>query len=107
RNNNLSQDIPRVTCPTFAFNDSDWSDSDDEEDPIYKPFRPLEEGIKARNEEKYEIAWDCFDVDETIKLYKEAADTEASFQYAMCILQHHGNDFKMQDYEKYLRIVNI
>ncbi|CAG8681222.1 10972_t:CDS:2 [Funneliformis caledonium] len=123
--------------PTFAFIDSDWFDSDEEEeDPICKTFRPLislEEGIKAHNEKKYEIAWECFknqseidnpkakywkahylyneinvskDVDEAIKLYKEAADedvTEASFQYAMCILHHHGNNFNRQDYERYLR----
>ncbi|CAG8648314.1 13329_t:CDS:2 [Funneliformis mosseae] len=75
--------------PIFAFIDSDWFDSDEEEeDPI------------SHNEKKYAIAWDCFvnqseidipkakywkghylynginvskDIDEAIKLYKEAS----------------------------------
>lgn len=111
--------------------DSD-EESDSHEDFIIKPFLLLEEGIKAHNEEKYDIAWECFvaqseienpkakywkayylynginvskNLDEAIKSYKEAAEgdvAEASFQYAMCISKHQQY-FNKEDYEKYLR----
>ncbi|CAB4412860.1 unnamed protein product [Rhizophagus irregularis] len=122
--------IPRTNSPQFI--DSDDESDSDVESFMVKPFLTLEEGIKAHNEKKYDIAWECFvaqskidnpkakywkayylyngrngvkDVDEAIKLYKEAAEddvSEASFQYAVCILKHQQY-FNKEDYEKYLR----
>ncbi|GES91383.1 kinase-like domain-containing protein [Rhizophagus clarus] len=90
----------------IKFTDSDDESDSDDENVIIKPFLLLEEGIKAHNEEKYDIAINVSEnLDDAIKLYKEAAEddvTEASFQYAMCILKHQEY-FNKEDCEKHLR----
>ncbi|GBB86504.1 hypothetical protein RclHR1_12930001 [Rhizophagus clarus] len=90
----------------IKFTDSDDESDSDDENVIIKPFLLLEEGIKAHNEEKYDIAWECFVAQSEIENPKQKAAeddvTEASFQYAMCILKHQEY-FNKEDCEKHLR----
>ncbi|RGB37282.1 hypothetical protein C1646_666338 [Rhizophagus diaphanus] len=102
--NIMSRNIPiriyNVNVPSLL--DSDEESDSHEEDFIIKSFLLIEEGIKAHNEEKYDIAWECLvaqseienlkakywktycylynginvskNLVEEIKLYKEAAE---------------------------------